>query len=179
MAIGRRAILAALAALLVAGAARSDDGNAPPPPREREERRGAPADVTGWIYGMYLGENAASFYPYVIEVDPGGVARSVGIRRGDEIVRFQDREFRSLRELHRAMSELRVGHRVRLLVRRGAQMIAFEFVVPPDATASPDARAAQQARERRRDERQARTPRKPRKPPTELTPLPPPPKSDR
>lgn len=179
MTIWRGLVLGALAGTLAAGAAHAADGEAPPPPREHEERRGPPADVTGWIYGMYLGENAASFYPYVIEVDPRGVARSVGIRRGDEIVRFQDREIRSLRELHRAMSELRVGDRVRLLVRRGAQMIAFEFVVPPDATASPETRAAQEARQRGRDERQTRSPRKPRKPPTELTPLPPPPKSDR
>ncbi|MBI3911443.1 MAG: PDZ domain-containing protein [Armatimonadetes bacterium] len=136
----------------------------------RAEEKGVHAEVTGWFYGMYLGENQGAPFPFVLEVDPQGAARRAGVRRGDEILRFQDQEVRSLRELHREMSRLKPGDRVKLTIRRSAQTLMFEFTVPENPTAQPQAKTAR----KERDHAKSATPKKKsRKPPIVLKPLPP------
>jgi S1-C subfamily serine protease len=54
-------------------------------------------------------------------LEPGGAAASAGIREGDLIVAFDGQAMQTLDDLHRALTEARIGTTVGIVVLRGAE----------------------------------------------------------
>jgi S1-C subfamily serine protease len=62
-------------------------------------------------------------------LEPGGPALAAGIRDGDLIVAFAGQPMQSLDDLHRALTEARIGTAARVVVLRGAERLELEVRV--------------------------------------------------
>ena len=57
----------------------------------------------------------------IISLEADGPAISAGLREGDLIVGFDDQSIQSLDDLHRVLTEMRIGTTARISVLRGAE----------------------------------------------------------
>jgi S1-C subfamily serine protease len=62
-------------------------------------------------------------------LEPGGPATAAGIREGDLIVAFDGQPVQTLDDLHRALTEARIGTTVRIVVLRGAERREIDVAV--------------------------------------------------
>ncbi len=74
----------------------------------------------------HLGRDSAVL---VISLEPGGAAIAAGMRDGDLIVAFDDRPIETLDDLHRALTEARIGTIARVSLLRGAERLEIEVRV--------------------------------------------------
>jgi S1-C subfamily serine protease len=65
----------------------------------------------------------------VTSVEPGGSAAAADVREGDLIVGFDEMSVRSLDDLHRALTEARIGTRARLTIIRGVERREVDVLV--------------------------------------------------
>jgi S1-C subfamily serine protease len=147
--------------------------------QQATEKRGRgtfQAQRAGWMLGMYVGEERGQPYPFVLQLDEKGEARKRGVRTGDEIIRFQDEETRSLPELYERVKRLKAGREVKIWLRRGSQTLPVELVVPRNPTAapaSPDEAAEQEERKKAEaGEAEDKGKRRKRRPPIVVRPIP-------
>jgi S1-C subfamily serine protease len=96
------------------------------------------AQRAGWMLGMYVGEGTGGPYPFILDVAPNTEAKLKGIRKGDELIRFQDKETQHLERLFEQVNKLRPGKEVTLWVRRGVQTIQFKIRAPKHPGAAPE-----------------------------------------
>jgi S1-C subfamily serine protease len=68
----------------------------------------------------------------VVSVEPDSAAQRAGLREGDVIVAFDDQPVAAIDDLHRLLTEARVGARVPLTVLRGTERLALD-VVPTES----------------------------------------------
>jgi len=68
----------------------------------------------------------------VISVEPNGAAQRAGLRDGDILVGFDGHPLAAIDDLHRLLTEARVGIRVPLTVIRGAERLTLE-VTPEES----------------------------------------------
>jgi len=68
----------------------------------------------------------------VVSIEPGGPAGRAGVLEGDVIVGFQDQPVRGIDDLHRLLTQERVGSKSRLLMIRSAQKVEID-VVPSES----------------------------------------------
>jgi membrane-associated protease RseP (regulator of RpoE activity) len=78
--------------------------------------------------GLELDEAAGAGAVRVARVLPDSPAAKAGLRAGDQIVRLLGQEAKSAKITREAVSEVRVGARVPILVRRGAETVALVVV---------------------------------------------------
>lgn len=71
----------------------------------------------------------------VVAVEPGGPAERAGLEEGDVIVGFDGRPVAGIDDLHRLLTEERVGIWARLTVLRGAERLTFDII--PQEVAHP------------------------------------------
>jgi hypothetical protein len=136
------------------------------------------AERAGWMFGMFVGEEKGQPYPFVVQVDPNGEAKRRGIRKGDELLRFQEEPIQDLPRFFEQVNRLSPGRQVTFWIRRGVQTLRFELRVPKDLGAKPEdtAKAAKAKEESKGDE--AKDPadeakKKPKKkPPIVIKPIP-------
>lgn len=95
------------------------------------------AERAGWMLGMYMGEEKGHPYPFVVQLDERGDAKAKGIRAGDELIRFQDEEVRTLARVFEDSNKLRPGREATLWMRRGSQTLQFRIRVPKEPGATP------------------------------------------
>ncbi len=69
----------------------------------------------------------------VVVVEPGGPAERAGMEEGDVIVSFDDRPVTGIDDLHRLLTEDRVGVWTRLTVLRGSERLALD-IIPQEVT---------------------------------------------
>ncbi len=69
----------------------------------------------------------------VVQVEPGSPAQAAGLRDGDIVVAFEDQPIESVDDMHRLLSEERIGARSRLTVLRRGQKLDIE-VVPAESS---------------------------------------------
>ena len=69
----------------------------------------------------------------VVSVEPGSPAERAGLREGDLVVAMDENPIAGVDDLHRLLTDLRVGVRSRLRVIRGAQKLDL-YAVPQEAT---------------------------------------------
>jgi serine protease Do len=72
----------------------------------------------------------------VSSVVPGSPAAQAGVRRGDILIRSRDRDIRSAYDWDAELLELRVGEKVRVLVRRNGREFPVELTVADQPEAS-------------------------------------------
>ncbi len=68
----------------------------------------------------------------VISVEPNGAAQRAGLREGDILVGFDGHPLAAIDDLHRLLTEARVGTRAPLTVIRGAERLTLE-VMPEES----------------------------------------------
>jgi C-terminal processing protease CtpA/Prc len=120
------ALTVALAGVVLAPtAARAADDDTP-----KRKRGTFQAQRAGWMLGMYIGEQKGFPYPFVLQLDDTSDAKAKGIRVGDELMRLNDEEVRSLPNTFEKALKLRPGREVKVWMRRGSQTLPFEIVVP-------------------------------------------------
>jgi S1-C subfamily serine protease len=68
----------------------------------------------------------------IISYDSDSPAKKAGAREGDIIVGFDDRPVAGIDELHKLLTEDRIGHRFSLAVIRGTEKLSLE-VVPQES----------------------------------------------
>ena len=88
------------------------------------------AQRAGWMAGMYVGEEKGNPYPFVLQLNEESDARKKGIRTGDELIRVQDEEVRSLPYVFEKVNKMRPGRELALWVRRGSQTLQFKIRIP-------------------------------------------------
>lgn len=59
----------------------------------------------------------------------GGAAQLAGIRKGDVIIRFDDKEIQTSKDLAEALAESKPGQTVTVVVRRGGQELSFNVTL--------------------------------------------------
>jgi S1-C subfamily serine protease len=64
----------------------------------------------------------------VVSFEANSPARDAGLREGDIIVGFNERGTGSIDDLHKMLSEDRIGHKSTLVVIRGTEKLNFEVV---------------------------------------------------
>jgi S1-C subfamily serine protease len=64
----------------------------------------------------------------VVSVESGGPAGQAGVREGDVIVGFQDKPVRGIDDLHKLLTEERVGAKSSLLIIRSAQRVEIDIL---------------------------------------------------
>lgn len=69
----------------------------------------------------------------VVSFEENSPGRKAGLREGDIIVGFDDRPIAGIDDLHKLLTEERIGHKSRLVVIRGTQKLDLE-VVPEEST---------------------------------------------
>jgi len=69
----------------------------------------------------------------VVQVEPGSPAQTAGIKDGDIVVAFEDQPITTVDDMHRLLSEERIGSRARLSVLRRGQRIEVD-VVPAESS---------------------------------------------
>ena len=65
----------------------------------------------------------------IISLEADGPAISAGLREGDLIVAFDNQPIQTLDDLHRVLTEMRIGTTVRISVLRGADRREIEVRV--------------------------------------------------
>lgn len=146
------------AALLVAAfgvVAGADQGTAPAPPSastqpaasspgpraaaspnpKSEIRNPKSPERATTVFGIHIGTARGTGGPVVTQIDPGSPARGGGLRRGDEIVRVDDRPVSGDRLALRLLAAIPQGRDVQLQVRRGASSFPVHFTSPGAAWA--------------------------------------------
>lgn len=73
----------------------------------------------------------------VLDVTPGAPAAKAGLRRGDLIVAFADREIQTYEDLEAATLRSPIGSRQRVVFVRGDQRLATEIAIGSRAATSP------------------------------------------
>ena len=68
----------------------------------------------------------------VMSFEVNSPARSAGVREGDIIVSFEDHVTSGIDDLHKLLSEDRIGHKSSLVVIRGTQKLKLE-VIPEES----------------------------------------------
>lgn len=69
----------------------------------------------------------------VVSFEENSPARKAGLREGDIIIGFDDRPIAGIDDLHKLLTEERIGHQSTLVVIRGTQKLDLE-VVPEEST---------------------------------------------
>ena len=145
------ALTLALAGVVLAPlAARAADDDSPNPKRKRSTRGTFQAQRAGWMLGMYVGEQKGFPYPFVLQLDETSDAKAKGIRVGDELMRVNDEEVRSLPSIFEKALKMKPGRELKLWMRRGSQTLQFDVVVPKHP-GSPDAGKEKQAKDGDKD----------------------------
>jgi S1-C subfamily serine protease len=70
----------------------------------------------------------------IVSIEAGGPAEHAGLREGDVVVAFEDKPVRGIDDLHRLLTEEKVGMRLPLVVIRDSEKQTFA-VVPAESTA--------------------------------------------
>jgi len=70
----------------------------------------------------------------VVSFEENSPARKAGLREGDIIIGFDERPIAGIDDLHKLLTEERIGHKSKLVVIRGTQKLDLE-VVPQESTA--------------------------------------------
>jgi S1-C subfamily serine protease len=68
----------------------------------------------------------------VVGVEPGGPADRTGLQEGDVVIGFEDRPIAGIDDLHRLLTEERVGVWTRLTVLRGSEKLTLD-IIPREA----------------------------------------------
>ena len=68
----------------------------------------------------------------VVSFEENSPARKAGLREGDIIIGFDDRAIAGIDDLHKLLTEERIGHRSKLVIIRGTQKLDLE-VVPEES----------------------------------------------
>jgi S1-C subfamily serine protease len=123
--------LVAAVAILSPGAARAD----------KKPKGVMQAQRTQWVMGILAGQEKNGFYPFVLKVDPESEAQRRGIKAGDEIVRVDNDEVRSLSQFYDRIDRAGSGRTVTLWVRRGATPLRFSVSIPKNWKATPASEA--------------------------------------
>ncbi|PYT03229.1 MAG: serine protease [Acidobacteria bacterium] len=73
---------------------------------------------------------------FVVSFEGNSPARNAGLREGDIIVGFDDQTTAGIDDLHKLLSEDRIGHKSPLVVIRGTEKLSFD-VVPEESLKGP------------------------------------------
>lgn len=142
------ALTLALAGVVVAPiavrAADNDDG------QPKKKKGTYQAQRAGWMLGMYVGEQKGFPYPFILQIDETSDAKDRGIRVGDELMRLNDEEVRSLPATFEKALKLKPGRMAKLWIRRGSQTLPFEIQVPKHP-GSAEAGKEKQAKDSEKD----------------------------
>ncbi|MFN3651017.1 MAG: PDZ domain-containing protein [Armatimonadota bacterium] len=117
-----RSLLLAAAAVFCVGAAHAEG--------EKRQKGVYKAERAGWLLGMYVGEERSNPHPFVLKIEEKSEAALKGVRVGDELIRFDDREVRQLRPVFERINDIRPGKEVTLWMRRGSQTMQYTLRVP-------------------------------------------------
>src|SRR5207249_5853379 len=69
---------------------------------------------------------------FVVSVEPGSPAEKAGVREGDLVVAMDERSIAGVDDLHRLLTDVRVGVRSRVSVLRGPEKVQLD-IVPEEA----------------------------------------------
>ena len=134
------------------------------------------ADRAGWLMGMFIGEQAGQPYPIIFQVSPRTEAQNVGIRPGDELIKFQDEPTMPLKRLFQRVTDTKAGRYVKLWVRRGSQTLQFEMRMPENPGAAPDPEQAAKKKSKDGDSdadgKEKKKKKKKKRPPVVIKPIP-------
>ena len=86
---------------------------------------------------------------YVNSVEPGGAAEKAGIRAGDVIVKIDDKDITSMKDLTNAKKDYKAGDTATFTVNRGGETLTLELTF--DATPEEDTAAQQPAQQPQED----------------------------
>src|SRR6266567_3329459 len=73
----------------------------------------------------------------IVSFEANSPARNAGLREGDIIVGFDDHTTASIDDLHKLLSEDRIGHKSSLVVIRGTEKLSLE-VIPEESQSGPN-----------------------------------------
>ena len=73
----------------------------------------------------------------VISYDGNSPARKAGVREGDIIVGFDDHSIAGIDDLHKLLTEERIGHKSSLVIIRGTEKLSLE-VIPEESQSGTD-----------------------------------------
>ena len=99
------------------------------------------AQRIGWMAGMQVGEAKGQPHPLIFELVPNSDAQRKGIRVGDELIRWDDEEVRSLDVVFEKAQRMRPGREVSVWVRRGSQTLNFLIRNPKNPGPTPEEKA--------------------------------------
>jgi serine protease Do len=89
--------------------------------------RSAPADELSPRLGVTVEDRTTDDGVTVLRVDPGSVAASAGLRTGDIITGFDDRNINSVDDLQAALRNARLNRDVTLQFQRGGQSMSVDI----------------------------------------------------
>lgn len=95
------------------------------------------AEKAGWLLGMYVGIEEGKPYPFVIQVDRASDAKMLGIKPGDELIRWEGKETMPLWHLFDMVNDMPTGQYGALWIRRGAETLHYDMRIPRERNAPP------------------------------------------